>query len=64
MTLLAFMTYENKIRYEQEIRESHARAAMNDWQNCPLSHLEAAAKVFDGAIILLIQRYARTSFNG
>jgi hypothetical protein len=58
------MTYENKIRYEQEMRESQARAAMQDWQNCPLSQLESAAKIFDGAIVLLIQRYARTSFNG
>jgi hypothetical protein len=58
------VTYENKIRYEREMRESQARTAMQDWQNCPLPQLEAAAKVFDGAIILLIQRYARIGFNG
>ena len=41
------------LRYEQEI------AAITDWQTCPLAQLEAAAKVFDSAIPLLIRRYAR-----
>ena len=56
------MNLGNKIRYEREMREAAARAAMADWQNCPLSQLEAAAKTFDGALLLLIQRYARTCF--
>ena len=57
------MTYEYKIKFEQEAREEQAVIAIENWQNCPLSQLEAAAKIFDIAISLLIKRYAQNLIN-
>jgi hypothetical protein len=45
---------------KQLYAEQKAREAIANWQSCPLRELEDAAKIFDGALLLLINRYAAT----
>lgn len=53
LSYIQFMTETGKQLYT----DKKAREAIDNWQGCPLHELEAAAKIFDSAILLLINRY-------
>ena len=43
---------------QQQLKKELAKQAMRRWRTCPIHDLEDACDIFNGALILLIRRYA------